>query len=129
MKVDKKILVVDDEPHILRSVEYILSREGYTVLTATNGEEGIQVAKAEKPDLILLDIMIPKIDGYQVCRMLKSDPHMGEVYIIMLTAKGQDVDRVIGFESGADDYIGKPFSPKKLLAMAREVLERPKMEG
>jgi len=110
-----KILVVDDEAYLLQILDFSLGAEGYDVVTAEDGEQAIQKAKSEQPDLIVLDIMMPKIDGYEACRKLKQDPGMKDVPVILLTAKGRDIDRKLGLEVGADDYITKPFSPSKLL--------------
>jgi len=110
-----KILVVDDEAYLLQILDFSLGAEGYEVVTAEDGEQAIQKAKSEQPDLIVLDIMMPKIDGYEACRKLKQDPAMKDVPVILLTAKGRDIDRKLGLEVGADDYITKPFSPSKLL--------------
>jgi two-component system alkaline phosphatase synthesis response regulator PhoP len=110
-----KILVVDDEAYLLQILDFSLGAEGYDVVTAEDGEQAIQKAKTEQPDLIVLDIMMPKIDGYEACRKLKQDPGMKDVPVILLTAKGRDIDRKLGLEVGADDYITKPFSPSKLL--------------
>jgi two-component system alkaline phosphatase synthesis response regulator PhoP len=110
-----KILVVDDEVYLLQILDFSLGAEGYEVVTAEDGEQALQKAKSEQPDLIVLDIMMPKVDGYEACRKLKQDPSMKDVPVILLTAKGRDIDRKLGLEVGADDYITKPFSPNKLL--------------
>ena len=110
-----KILVVDDEVYLLQILDFSLGAEGYDVVTAEDGEQAINKAKSEQPDLIVLDIMMPKVDGYEACRKLKQDPSMKDVPVILLTAKGRDIDRKLGLEVGADDYITKPFSPNKLL--------------
>ena len=120
----KKILVVEDDEDILELVRYNLSREGYEVESTVSGEEAIQTAGEEMPDLILLDVMLPGADGFEVCRRLKSRPETGRIPIIMLTAKGEEIDIVTGLELGADDYIPKPFSPKVLIARIRTVLRR-----
>ena len=108
-----KILVVDDEKSISKIIAYNLKKEGYEVLCADDGEMGLQLALSEKPDLILLDIMMPKMDGYEVCRKIREQSN---VPIIMLTARADEVDKVNGLEIGADDYVIKPFSPKELEA-------------
>ena len=118
----KKVLICDDEPHILESVAYVARREGYTVLTAENGEEALKVARAERPGLVLLDLNMPIKSGYQVCEEIKSDPEMRGTYVIMLTAKGQESDRAKGVAAGADEYITKPFSPRKLRQRLTEIL-------
>lgn len=111
----KKILVVDDEVYILHILDFSLGAEGYEVITAADGEEAIDRARVEKPDLVVLDIMMPKVDGFEACRRLKADPETSQIPVILLTAKGREVDRQMGMEVGADDYIVKPFSPTKLI--------------
>jgi two-component system alkaline phosphatase synthesis response regulator PhoP len=118
----KKILVVDDEMHILRIVKYKLESAGYQVLTALNGTEALQIARDEKPSLIFLDIMMPGINGYEVCSELKNDPTTRDIIIIMLTAKGQESDKIKGLEVGVDEYITKPFSPQDLLDRTKDLL-------
>jgi two-component system alkaline phosphatase synthesis response regulator PhoP len=120
----EKILVVDDEEDILELVRYNLSKERYHVTSALSGEIALQKAREEHPDLILLDLMLPGLDGLSVCRELKRDPAIGNTPIIMLTAKGEDADIVVGLELGADDYIVKPFSPRVLQARIKAVLRR-----
>ena len=120
----EKILVVDDEEDILELVRYNLAREGYQVACVASGEEALVKAKNEVPDVILLDLMLPGLDGLDVCRRLKSNPVTAGISIVMLTAKGEDVDMVTGLELGADDYVIKPFSPRVLLARIRAVLRR-----
>ncbi len=120
----ENILVVEDDEDILELLRYNLNREGYKVNCVATGEEAIKAAVEEAPELILLDIMLPGADGYEVCRRLKSRPETGRIPIIMLTAKGEDIDIVTGLELGADDYIPKPFSPKVLIARIRTVLRR-----
>ena len=120
----KKILVVEDDEDILELIRYNLSREGYEVGCVTCGEEAIKAADELMPDLVLLDLMLPGADGFEVCRRLKSRPETGRIPIIMLTAKGEEIDIVTGLELGADDYIPKPFSPKVLIARIRTVLRR-----
>jgi two-component system alkaline phosphatase synthesis response regulator PhoP len=116
------IIVVEDEEDILELLKYNLAREGYRVTALTSGEECIQVAWSSVPDLILLDLMLPGIDGLEVCRQLKQSVMTRQVPVIMLTAKGEEVDVVTGLEMGADDYITKPFSPRVLIARVRAVL-------
>lgn len=113
--MEKKILIVDDEVYILHILDFSLGAEGYEVITAADGEEAIEKAKTEKPDLVVLDIMMPKVDGFEACRRLKADAATREIPVILLTAKGREVDRRMGMEVGADDYIVKPFSPNKLI--------------
>jgi two-component system phosphate regulon response regulator PhoB len=120
----KKILVVDDEEDIIELVRYNLSREGYKVLCAASGEEGLKTARAENPDLIVLDLMLPGVDGLDVTRRLKVDDTTRKIPIVMLTAKGEESDIVTGLELGAEDYITKPFSPRVLVARVRAVLRR-----
>jgi two-component system alkaline phosphatase synthesis response regulator PhoP len=124
MMAEEHILVVDDEEDILELVEYNLARQGFRVSPATTGEEAVAIARAQLPDLIVLDLMLPGVDGLDVCRILKNDPLTSQVPIIMLTAKTQEADVVTGLEVGADDYVTKPFSPRVLLARIRAVLRR-----
>ena len=120
----EKILVVDDEEDILELVRYNLTKEGFNVLCASTGEEGLNAAKSKLPDLIILDLMLPGIDGLDVARSLKSEKNTKDIPVIMLTAKGEEADIVTGLELGADDYISKPFSPRILTARVRAVLRR-----
>jgi len=120
----EKILVVDDEEDILELVRYNLSREGYKIICASSGEEGLKTAKSENPDLIVLDLMLPGVDGLDVTRRLKGDDTTRKIPIVMLTAKGEESDIVTGLELGAEDYITKPFSTKVLVARVRAVLRR-----
>jgi two-component system phosphate regulon response regulator PhoB len=122
----EKILVVDDEEDILELVRYNLAKEGFQIQCAATGEAAIVKAKSGPLDLILLDLMLPGMDGLEVCRILKSDPATSRIPVVMLTAKGEDADIVAGLELGADDYITKPFSPRVLLARVRAVLRRSK---
>ena len=115
----KRILVVDDEEDILEVVRFNLSREGYEVFCSTSGEETLKIARSEHPDLIVLDLMLPGIDGLDAAKILKNDSNTRDIPIIMLTAKGEEADIVTGLELGADDYITKPFSPRILVARAR----------
>jgi len=117
----KKILVVDDEPTLVATLKYNLEREGYQVITATDGEAGLSIARANRPDLIVLDLMLPVMDGLEVCRILRRDM---TTPILMLTAKTDEVDKVVGLELGADDYVTKPFSMRELLARVRALLRR-----
>lgn len=121
---EEHILVVDDEEDILELVEYNLARQGFRVSTAASGEEAVAAARSQLPDLVVLDLMLPGVDGLDVCRILKNDPLTADVPIIMLTAKTQEADVVTGLEVGADDYVTKPFSPRVLLARIRAVLRR-----
>jgi DNA-binding response OmpR family regulator len=117
------ILVIDDEPYILRSLSYLLTREGYPVETASNGEEGLARVRALRPPLVFLDIMMPRMDGYEVCEQIKQDPALAATYVIMLSAKGQQIDRERGLLGGADEYMTKPFSPREIAKRVRELLE------
>jgi DNA-binding response OmpR family regulator len=115
----KVILAVDDEPNILMSIEFILDMEGYEVHTARDGDEALEVAERVRPDLILLDINMPRKDGYEVCRILREREYMSETKVIMLTAKGQTLEKKKGLEVGADEYVTKPFSADELLSTIR----------
>ncbi len=118
------ILVVEDDEDIQQLVEYNLLKAGYKVSVAETGEEGLRQARAEHPDLVVLDLMLPGLDGLEVCRTLRRDPATARLPVVMLTAKGEEADIVTGLELGADDYVTKPFSPKVLLARIRAVLRR-----
>jgi len=120
-----KILVVDDEVYIVHILDFSLGMEGYEVVTALDGEQALGKVKTEDPDLIVLDIMMPKLDGYETCKMLKSDPQTKHIPVILLSAKGRNVDQKMGFQVGADDYITKPFSPKKLVERINLILGQP----
>lgn len=124
MTKKERILVVDDEEDILELVRYNLAGEGYDVLCAETGEQALKVAGSERPDLIVLDLMLPGINGIEVAKTLKNDIKTRHIPIIMLTARGEEADVVLGLETGADDYITKPFSPQILNARARAVLRR-----
>lgn len=119
----KIILAVDDEPNILMSIEFILDMEGYEVHTARDGDEALEVAERVRPDLILLDINMPRKDGYEVCRILRERREMAGTKVIMLTAKGQPLERKKGLEVGADEYVTKPFSAEDLLEKIRSMIE------
>jgi len=125
----EKILVVDDEENIRELVRYNLVREGYQVTTVGSGEEALKQARSKVPDLIILDLMLPGIDGLDVCKQLKNDTRTAHIPIVMLTVKGEESDIVVGLELGADDYITKPFSPQVLLARLKAVLRRKKSES
>ncbi len=118
-----RILIVDDEPNIVLSLEYLMKKEGFEVLTAVNGEEALRLVERDQPDLILLDIMIPKLDGYEVCQSVRADPNCDGIRIIMLTAKGRAVEREKGLALGADAYISKPFSTREVVEKVRSILE------
>lgn len=110
-----RILVVDDEIYIVHILDFSLGMEGYEVVTALDGEQALQKAQETKPDLIVLDIMMPKMDGYETCKALKANPDTKDIPVILLSAKGRNVDQQTGFDVGAEDYITKPFSPRKLV--------------
>ncbi len=115
------ILVVEDEPTLLETLEYNLSRQGYHVLTAADGRAAVDVALEERPDLIVLDVMLPELDGFEVCRIVRQEMN---VPILMLTARTEEIDKVLGLEMGADDYLTKPFSMRELMARAKALLRR-----
>jgi len=119
--VPEKILVVDDERSIVELVSFNLRKEGFQTLAATDGMEAVRLAREEKPDLIILDVMLPGLDGFEVCRILRKEM---SVPILMLTARKEEVDRVVGLELGADDYVTKPFSPRELVARVKAILRR-----
>ena len=118
----RTVLVVDDEPFICRSLSFVLRKDNYKVIEARNGEEALEAIRLHKPDLVFLDVMMPKINGFEVTERVKADPELRATKIILLTAKGQDSDREIGKKAGADDYMTKPFSPTKILERARDIL-------
>jgi DNA-binding response OmpR family regulator len=118
----KRILIADDEPHIVRILKLIMERGNYQIITASNGEEAYQTALKEHPDLIFLDIMMPKIDGNRVCRMLREEKNLKDIPIIMLTGKGLEGDKEMGLSAGATCYITKPFSPKEMLDLVKELI-------
>lgn len=121
---DEKILVVDDEEHIVELLQFNLSNAGYRVITANNGLDALKIAKEIKPDLILLDLMLPGMDGLDVCKEIRRNNDISKASIIMLTAKGEELDKILGLELGADDYMTKPFSIRELLARVKAVLRR-----
>jgi DNA-binding response OmpR family regulator len=122
---DKTILVVDDEPFILRALTFVLNREGYSTASATNGEEAMLRMREIHPRLVFLDVMMPKKNGFEVCREARADPELSKTRIILLTAKGQESDRAKGLAAGADEYMTKPFSPSEVLSKVREILGWP----
>ena len=117
----EKILIIEDEENILEAVKYTLTQEGYDVFTSVDGEEGLEKAQEIKPDLVLLDVMLPKMDGFEVCRILRKDLQMP---VFIISAKAEEIDRVVGLEIGADDYITKPFSMRELVVRVRNSLRR-----
>jgi two-component system phosphate regulon response regulator PhoB len=119
-----KLLVVEDETDLVKTLEYNFRQAGFEVFTATSGREGLRLAGTKSPDLVLLDLMLPDIQGVEVCRQLRGDPKTRSTPVIILTARGEEVDRVVGFEIGADDYVTKPFSVRELILRARAVLRR-----
>jgi two-component system phosphate regulon response regulator PhoB len=121
---EHRILVVEDEEDILELLRFNLAREGHAVLTSASGEDGLELARAERPDLILLDLMLPGLDGREICRRLKQDPETRHIPVVMVTARGEESDIVAGLELGADDYVTKPFSPRILTARVAAVLRR-----
>lgn len=125
---DFKILLVDDEPDILEIVGYNLKSEGYQIFTAENGLEGVDVARKVKPHLILLDIMMPEMDGIEACERIRKTPNLESTLIAFLTARGEDYSQVAGFDAGADDYITKPIKPKVLVSKVKSLLRRLKAE-
>ncbi len=121
--VKDKVLVVDDEPDVLDLVSYNLGQAGFAVETAADGAEGLRKARSAAPDLILLDLMLPEMDGLEVCKLLRRDPQTSAIPIIMLTARAGEIDRIIGLELGATDYVPKPFSPRELVLRVKKRLE------
>lgn len=122
--MNKKILVVDDEPHLLLLMEARLKASGYEVLTAADGQTALEMAKKQNPDLMILDLMLPKMDGYKVCALLKKDMRYSRIPIILFSARAQQEDMKMGEEAGADAYITKPFEPKRLLAKMEELISK-----
>lgn len=118
------ITIIEDESNIVELVKYNLDREGYHTISAGNGRKGLELVRQELPDLVILDLMMPEMDGLTVCKQLRADPQTKSIPIIILTAKSEEADRVLGLEMGADDYVTKPFSPRELVARVRAVLRR-----
>jgi len=123
---DGIVLVVEDEENILEALRYNLEREGYVVYTASDGEDGLNLARSSQPDLVILDVMLPKMDGFEICRILRREM---DVPIIMLTARGEEIDRIVGLELGADDYVTKPFSMREFMVRVRNMLRRVKLSS
>jgi two-component system, OmpR family, alkaline phosphatase synthesis response regulator PhoP len=119
-----KILIVDDEPDILEFMQYNLEKEGFEVFMASSGKQALEVAKRELPDLIMLDVMMPGMDGIETCRELRNDPRLRDTIIAFLTARNEDYSQIAGFESGADDYIAKPIKPRVLISRIKALLKR-----
>lgn len=120
--MNKKILIVDDEPNIVISLEFLMRREGFEILVARDGQEALQSIRAHRPDLVLLDVMMPRINGFEVCRQVRADPALAGTRIVMLSAKGRPVQIAEGLALGADGYITKPFSTKNLVAQVKSLL-------
>ncbi len=123
-RVKSRILVVDDEPEVVDLVEFNLKKAGFDVIAATDGAAALKKARSDQPDLIVLDLMMPEMDGLEVCRILRRDSATARIPIIMLTAKAAEVDRIVGLELGADDYVTKPFSPRELVLRVNKALRR-----
>lgn len=120
----EKILIVDDEIDLLRMVEFNMRANGFSTASAQNGRDALKLARSESPDLILLDLMLPDVQGTEICRILKSDPATRDIPVIMVTARADEIDRVVGFELGADDYVVKPFSPRELALRVKALIKR-----
>ncbi len=118
------VLIADDEPFILQSLAFVLRKEGFDVETATDGQDALKKAQELNPKIIFLDVMMPKVSGFSVCRLIKSDRTLRSIHVIILTAKGQEQDRETGLKEGADDYVTKPFSPRELVEKVRKVMKR-----
>jgi len=125
----KRILIIEDDPDIVELVRYNLSKEGYQVAASPDGVTGLEKTRKSKPDLLVLDLMLPKLSGLEVCREIRNDAALKQLPILMLTARGEEMDRVIGLEVGADDYVTKPFSPRELVARIRALLRRTEPAG
>ena len=124
-----KILVVDDEPSIVRPLAFVLEKSGHQVLTAANGEEGFKMAESERPDLIFLDVMMPKKNGYEVCQEIKEDPELQQTYVIILTARGVELDEQEKQKVKADEYMSKPFSPIRIVEHVNAILAEQEAGG
>lgn len=120
----ERVLIVDDDPDILRLVTYNLKQAGFEAFTATTGREALEAVRKQPPDLVILDVMLPDVDGLEVCRTLRGQENSRRIPILMLTARGEEIDRVVGFELGADDYVMKPFSPRELVLRVKSILRR-----
>lgn len=119
-----RIMIIDDEPDVVKLLAHNLNRAGFSVISAGNGEEAVERAKQEAPALVILDLVLPGLSGFEVCRILRGDPQTAGIQIMILTAKSDEVDRIVGFELGADDYVTKPFSPRELVLRAKAILRR-----
>ncbi len=122
MPAANRVLIVDDEPHILRSLGFVLRKAGYETLEARTGAQALEAVETDRPALVFLDIMLPELDGYEVCRRIKDNAELADTYVIMLTAKGQDSDRQKGMDCGANEYMTKPFSPTRAVARVEAIL-------
>jgi two-component system, OmpR family, alkaline phosphatase synthesis response regulator PhoP len=125
MEPKRRVLIVDDEPNIVLSLEFLLRQQGYEVSVARDGEEALAAAEDWRPDLMVLDVMLPGLDGFEVCRRLRERPENAGLKILLLTARGREVERVRGLEEGADAYVRKPFSTRQLMITVAELLGRP----
>ena len=123
MSEQRDVMIVDDDPHVVKSLSFVLNKEGFNIRITSDGEEALAKIRESKPSLMLLDVMMPKKNGYEVCQEVKGDPDLSDIYIIMLTAKGQEADRDEGLNMGADEFMTKPFSPMKIVERVREILE------
>lgn len=121
----KKILIVDDEPNIVIPLQFLMEQNGYRALVAQSGEEALEMISKERPDLVLLDIMLPGVDGFEVCEIIRLNPEWRNTRVIFLTAKGRDVDIAKGMVLGADEYITKPFSNQQIIGSVKKLLEKP----
>lgn len=119
---NNKILIVDDEPNIVRSLSFVLNKEGYDVALAADGDQAMKMMRGSKPNILFLDVMMPKKNGYDLCHEVKSDPELKDIHVVILTAKGQENDRQKGLLQGADEFITKPFSPMEIVARVKELL-------
>ncbi|MCB9757660.1 MAG: response regulator transcription factor [Candidatus Omnitrophica bacterium] len=126
--LQKSILIIEDDPNIAKLVKYNFEKAGYRTAVTITGEAALEFLARETVDLIILDIMLPKMDGFETCRRLKDDSRLSAIPVMMLTARGEEVDRVVGFELGADDYVVKPFSPRELVLRAKTILRRGQMK-
>jgi len=125
MEPKRRVLIVDDEPNIVLSLEFLLRQQGYEVSVARDGEEALAAAEEKRLDLVVLDVMLPGLDGFEVCRRLRERPELAGLKILLLTARGREVERVRGLEEGADAYVRKPFSTRQLMKTVAELLGRP----
>ncbi|HSS78511.1 MAG TPA: response regulator [Thermoanaerobaculia bacterium] len=125
MEPKRRVLIVDDEPNIVLSLEFLLRQQGYEVSVARDGEEALAAAEERRLDLVVLDVMLPGLDGFEVCRRLRERPELAGLKILLLTARGREVERVRGLEEGADAYVRKPFSTRQLMKTVAELLGRP----